>query len=265
MTSRASSAPIRRVRTRVDRQRVNRITVEAYLKTAQTVRRREAREQQRRVREVSPLDRLLITPGTILSTWQASILGSLYLIESGDSTIRVTPGHQVGAIALRIFLPLIAPALALDVLLVLMPAAASTVTALLYIYVGAVALAAIGAIVALLSRLLWGLPLRPKGVRASFRGVGRPRWMVTDLASVETRPAGVVLEAIIGTINAVVPAGEDLGAKARDRALFRIYSRYMEPVGGENNFALKGTAPLTLSALRDDEQPDAIDTIDRRF
>lgn len=244
MTSRVLSAPARRVRTRVDRQRVNSITVKSYLKTAVAVRRRKACERKRHVRKVSRLDRWLITPGTILSTWQASILGSLYLIESGDSTIRITPGHQVGAIALRIFLPLIAPALALDVLLVVMPEASRTLNALMYIYIAAFGLSALYVIVALLSRFLWGLSLRPKDVRSSFRGVGRPHWMVTDLASVETRPAGTVLEAIIDTINTVVPVGDELGANARDRPLFRIYSRYMEPVGGDNNFALKGTAPL---------------------
>jgi len=225
---------------------VNSITVEAYLKMAGTVRRRKACELKRSVRKVSRLDRWLITPGIVLSTWTESILGSLYLIEPGDSTIRIAPGHQVGAIALRIFLPLIAPALALFALLVLMPAASSALTTLLCIYGAAAVLAVIYAFVAQLSRSLWILPLRPKGIRSSFRGVGRPHWMVTDLASVETRPAGIVLEAIIGTINAVVPVGDELGARARDRPLFRIYSRYMEPVGGENNFALKGMAPLTL-------------------
>ncbi|MFF9565473.1 hypothetical protein ACF1AJ_19140, partial [Leifsonia sp. NPDC014704] len=162
MSEIGSTSPPVPVRDRASRRRVNRITIDAYLLAAQKECERKARKTGGRLRDVSRLDRALITPSTVISTWIASTQGVLYLLRSGEATVQIRRRHQLVAVALRFVLPLLVPGLVLDALMFVAPSTYALLTVLLLVYGLAVLLAMAAVIACTLVRVLWMRQLRPK-------------------------------------------------------------------------------------------------------
>ena len=235
-----------RVRGRAGRLRVTAITITAYVEAARRARRKAAAaltDEEERL--LAQADRLQIRTGVHISTWiQGCLLNALYLTPSRRTAVQVMPASRVFTAALKLLIPFVAAA---AVEMTIARATGVPLLPLIALTWGAGLAVIAGIFAAILRPLLryerWAKSLprakdedEPEPSRSLGAARWLPHWEISSLAS--TKDPRLVA-GLVSAINAIVPAGRRITAKARDRDLFNVYKLYLVPVGGDDNLALK--------------------------